>query len=73
MPEKAKAIYVDPRAFRMHGMLHPLNGQSDGTTASKAMLCPVAVFGVPFLCFPANISAKLWSLFAYNLSYLCYT
>jgi hypothetical protein len=47
MPEKAKAISVDPRAFRMHGMLHPLiNGQSAGTTASKAMLCPVAV---PFL------------------------
>jgi len=52
MPGKAKAILLcGPPAFRMHGMLHPslLNGQSAGTTASKAMLWPVAVFAVPFL------------------------
>ena len=53
MPEKAKAILLcGPPAFRMHGMLHPslLNGQSAGTTASKAMLWPCLVFrSFPFL------------------------
>lgn len=58
VPEKESESHMHacgppPAAFRMLAALLGSNGQSAGTTASKAMLRPVAVFGVfPFLSFP---------------------
>ena len=54
MPEKAKAILLCgppgiPSVCMACCTPPLLNGQSAGTTASKAMLWPVAVFAVPFL------------------------
>jgi hypothetical protein len=75
VPEKESeshaCMWTPPAAFRMLAALLGGNGQSAGTTASKAMLRPVAVFGVfPFLSFPflANISCP--ANFGVGLIYL---